>query len=428
MNFKHALRPRLLAGKWSIQGTAPLLGRVRKQYPTQEIAELESQKMIAQVSNHLAGAEIRETLLTKQEEKDAQASLHILNSDPKLQGFGSLLEVINFAKDRINSTNHDITLIGAGKEYINDLTTRGRKENYLEQVTNRLNKLYTYIGEDFLVKDFTKDMIRAYIRGQSDDLSPFTGKDVTNTTRTNELTFLKGFFNFCEGQDFIEVAPTTGVKSYGKNKKEIVALSITEASELLEWAKAHSDEAYAYFALSLFAGLRPEELRPTDGNEQLMWEDFTFRTKGASTLEVSHKVGKVSTRRVVELPQNLVDILLPMSILYKGPVISSSYARWRGVKDYIRAKAGYRVYGQHFKHLDSELAKVSNDTNRKEYVRDVLRHSAITYKLELEQNKDKVALWAGNSPAVIDSHYRALVKGTDELDPTEYANAYFDLK
>ena len=75
MNYKHALRPRLLAGKWSIQGTAPLLGRVRKQYPNQDIAELESQKLIAQVSNHLAGAEIRETLLSKQDEKDAQASL-----------------------------------------------------------------------------------------------------------------------------------------------------------------------------------------------------------------------------------------------------------------------------------------------------------------------------------------------------------------
>ena len=353
---------------------------------------------------------------------------HILNSDPKLQGFGSLLEVINFAKDRVNSSNHDITLKGAGREYINDLTTRKRSENYLKQVFNRLNKLYSYVGEDFLVKDFTKEMIRAWIRGQGKDLSPFTGNEVTNTTRTNELTFLKGFFNFCEGQDYIEVAPTTGVKSYGKNQKEIVALTITEASELLEWAKAYSDEAYAYFALSLFAGLRPEELRPQDGQEQVMWEDFTFRTKGASTLEVSYLVGKVSTRRVVELPENLVSILLPMSILYKGPVIASSYAKWRGIKDYIRAKAGYRVYGQHFNHIDPELAKVSSDTNRKEYVRDVLRHSAITYKLELVKNKDAVALWAGNSPAIIDSHYRALVKGTDELDPTAYANAYFDLK
>lgn len=426
-DYKHALRPRLIAGKWSIQGTAPLLGRVRKQYPTKDIAELESQKMITQVGNHLAGSQIRETLLTKAQEKDASLALQIMQTDPKLQGFGSLLEIVNFAKSRSNGIQNNVTLLEAGNTYINDLTARGRDESYLTQVRNKLIRLQNFFDEEMLVQDFTKDMIRAWIRGDNRDCSPFSGKEVTKTTKTAELTFLKGFFNFCRGQDWIDFSPCEGVKSYGKEKAEIKALSLEETQLILDIAKAHSDEAYAYFALSLFAGLRPEELRPSDGDAQVMWEDFTFRTKGASTLEVGYRVGKVTSRRVVELPGNLVSIL---SSIRKdsGAVIESSYATWRGIKDYIRAKAGYKVYGQHFKHIDPDLAKVSNRADRPKYVRDVLRHSAITYRLEIEQNKDAVANWAGNSPAVIDQHYRALVKGTRDLDPNRYALAYFELR
>ena len=36
MNYKHALRPRMISGLWSIQGTAPCIGRVRKRFPTKE--------------------------------------------------------------------------------------------------------------------------------------------------------------------------------------------------------------------------------------------------------------------------------------------------------------------------------------------------------------------------------------------------------
>lgn len=427
MNYKHALRPRLISGKWSIQGTAPFVGRVRKQYPNQDIAELESQKMIAQVSNHLANGEIRETLLNKSEERDAQLAFNLLSSDPALKGFSSLVEIVNFAKQKASLQFQNITLKVAGNAHINDLTLRNRSENYLHQINNKLEKLYRHLGEDFLVADMTKDMIRAWIRGQGKDLSPFTGNDVSNTTRSNELTFLKGFFNFCKGMDYITDSPCEGVKSYGKNKKEIIALSVEKAGEFLTIAKNHSDEAYAYFALSLFAGLRPEELRPEDGKDALDWKNFTFRSKGSSTLEISYLVGKVTTRRVVELPENLVEIIKPMA-KESGAVIESSYATWRGIKDYIRAKAGYKVYGQHFKHIDPDLAKVSNDDSRLTYERDVLRHSAITYRLEIKQNKDAVALWAGNSASVIDQHYRALVKGTDKLDPRSYAESYFKLK
>lgn len=424
MNYKHALRPRLISGRWSIQGTAPLVGRIRQQFPTQALAEIQSQKYIAEVSNHLAGAEIRETCLSKSQERDASVAFKIIQSNPVFKGIDSMVDLVNWAESRIGNEQVSVSLLTAGIEYINDLTRRGRDEAYLGQVQNKINRFQTYYGDDFLMKDITKDMIRAWIRGEAKDLSPFTGKERTNTTRSNELVFLKGWFNFAVGYDYISKSPCDGVKSYGKNKYEVECLSIDKALEFMKIASDYSPEAECYFALSLYAGLRPEELRPVDQAEQVCWEDFTWRGKGRSTLAVGYKVGKVTSRRVVTLPEICVKHI-ELHARDSGPVIESSYARWRGVKDYIRAKAGYKVYGQHFRHIDPDLSKISNDNDRPAYVRDVLRHTAISYRLELFPDKNEVAKWAGNSPAVIDQHYRALVKGDKERTPLEYARDFF---
>ena len=45
---------------------------------------------------------------------------------------------------------------------------------------------------------------------------------------------------------------------------------------------------------------------------------------------------------------------------------------------------------------------------RPEWVRDVMRHTGITYYHKLINDKYKVASWAGNSPQIIDSNYRAV--------------------
>jgi hypothetical protein len=59
----------------------------------------------------------------------------------------------------------------------------------------------------------------------------------------------------------------------------------------------------------------------------------------------------------------------------------------------------------------------------------VLRHTAISYYLEVnDNNKDLVANWAGNSPAVIDQHYRSLIKGTKELSPSDMVKEYWSIK
>ena len=428
-DYKHKLRPRLINGTWSIQGTAPLVGRVRKTFPDKSSAEISSQKLITQVENHLAQGTIRETCLTQVQEKDAEQALHLMAQHPVFEqaGITCLTDLVNHSLSKVIALVQNMTLDSAGAKLLHDLKTRGRSVDYLDQIRQKIGKLCRVYGDDYLVTDFTKDMIREYIRGDQGDRSPFLGKDVSKTTRTNELIFLRVFFNFCKSMDWIDESPCQDVKGYGKSKREIKCLSNYETRLFINIARDHSEEALAYFALSLFAGLRPEELRPKSDKERLQWSDFIWRTGDSkSTLAVTYHVGKVTSRRVIELPDNLVEILKSIR-KESGPIIESSYSTWRGIHDYIRAKAGYQVDGYHFKHIDPELAKVSKDESRPKYVRDVLRHSAITYRLEIRQNKDEVANWSGNSPRIIDEHYRALVKGTKALDPKQYAQEYFDI-
>ena len=52
--------------------------------------------------------------------------------------------------------------------------------------------------------------------------------------------------------------------------------------------------------------------------------------------------------------------------------------------------------------------KDSDSEKRPTWIRDVMRHTGITYYLKINSDKSKTALWAGNSPAIIDSNYRAV--------------------
>ena len=426
-SWQNKLTPRLISGYWCIQGTVPVLGRVRKQYPTREIADTESELMKVKVSNALAGGEIRETILSKSQEKDAIGALNLIESTPAFTDW-TLTQVVAWASQAFRADVIETSLEEATRLHLEEMNALNRKATTINGVRRKLTKFNKWFPGK-MVSDISTETIRSYISDEEDAYGPFAGSNVSRTTRTNELTTLKAFFTFCENRKFVAKSPIdASVKRPGIDRGEIVALNLEEVYEFVSICDTLPvnirDLAVPYFALSLFAGLRPQELRPVDGDPQVSWEDFTWRKK-ESTLVVNYKVGKVSSRRVVKLPDNCVEWVKPFD-RKTGPVINCSYAQWRGIFDYIRAKAGYKVYGQHFRHLDPDLAKVSNDTDRKKYVPDVLRHTAISYYLEAhDSNKDLTSSWAGNSPAVIDQHYRSLIKGTKELSPSEMTFAYW---
>jgi len=45
-----------------------------------------------------------------------------------------------------------------------------------------------------------------------------------------------------------------------------------------------------------------------------------------------------------------------------------------------------------------------------EWTPDIMRHTAISYHLAKHEHEGKTAAWAGNSPDIIQKHYKGLVK------------------
>ena len=144
--------------------------------------------------------------------------------------------------------------------------------------------------------------------------------------------------------------------------------------------------------------------------------------EGKSTLAVGYKVGKVTSRRVVSLPEICVRHI-EQHAKDSGPVIESSYAQWRGIKKKTtyEPRPDTESMANTSSTLILYLQKISYDQNRPAYVRDVLRHTAIHIGLELYPDKHELPKWAGNSPAVIDEHYRAAGFEDKKRTPNEYA-------
>lgn len=73
---------------------------------------------------------------------------------------------------------------------------------------------------------------------------------------------------------------------------------------------------------------------------------------------------------------------------------------WRRDFDAVKARAGYG-------------GRSGEEAGLKRWTADVMRHTGISYHLAQHQHEGKTAAWAGNSPDVVQRHYKGLVKPKD---------------
>src|SRR5207245_9258593 len=113
-------------------------------------------------------------------------------------------------------------------------------------------------------------------------------------------------------------------------------------------------------------------------------------------IEVAAHKAKTATRRIVPVFDNL--------------------ARWLA----IAPRNGTRAW-LHSKDRFFKAIRNAADNARLKWKQNALRHSFISYRLAEIQDVNRVALEAGNSPKMIDRHYRELV--TPEQARTWFAIA-----
>jgi integrase len=157
-------------------------------------------------------------------------------------------------------------------------------------------------------------------------------------------------------------------------KEPATTIAIFTAGDLAKLLQHASPGVRPFLALGGFAGLRHAEILRLDWNEV----DLT-----GGHIEVKANKAKTASRRLVPITENLKAWLTPLH-QGEGKVVQVS-------------------------NLPKELTALAK-ASKVPWKHNGLRHSFISYRVAKVQNVAQVALEAGNSPRIIFSNYRELVK------------------
>jgi hypothetical protein len=156
----------------------------------------------------------------------------------------------------------------------------------------------------------------------------------------------------------------------------------------------YGGELLPYTAITLFTGLRPDsEMR------HLSWDAINLEDP-----EIRFTIGKTRIPRTVDIPDNLVNWLRKCDPW--RPIYPKNFRRkWAKVRNKAGFKGGAAKTPKE-KALEEGL---------KPWGKDYTRHTAISYRVRQTGDIHRTATWAGNSPAIIRSHYLGLASAAEAL-------------
>lgn len=205
------------------------------------------------------------------------------------------------------------------------------------------------------------------------------------------LRICKGLFIWALRNEYTTSNPFAHIKAKKRKLGEIALLSPSEVKDLLMSAKTWKDGLLLpYASICIYAGLRPDsEMR------HLTWDKINLKDR-----EIRVTKGKTDTPRLVEMPKCLTTILKQCNFNQK--IYPSNFRRiWSEVRRRAGFKSGLSGKAQSEKHL-------------KPWVKDIMRHTAISYHVRATGDIFTTATWAGNSPEIIKRHYLGLVTKAEQ--------------
>lgn len=195
-------------------------------------------------------------------------------------------------------------------------------------------------------------------------------------TRNNFRTSLNTFFAYCRRNGYLPKHTPTEAEAITRVKVRDQRISVMNPRDMQKLLNKSTAEMIPFIAIGGFAGLRSAEI------QRLTWSDVML---DRGWIEVRPENAKTASRRLVPIQDNLKAWLKPFA--GDGPVLKKAEI-WRDVT----ALAKKLKIGWH---------------------QNILRHSAISYRVATTQNVNAVALESGNTPAIIFKHYRELVAPED---------------
>ena len=248
----------------------------------------------------------------------------------------------------------------------------GRRPAYVSNLKLYLNR-FSKEHAEFSLEEITPATLEKWIE-------QFPGQHYRSTWK-NRLSTL---FAFAVRRGYLSENPCDKLEPVSVDLKPAVIFTIEQCRTMLHFVRRQIPRFIPWLVLALFAGVRPEEL------DRLTWQDVDLAAKRVT---ISAAASKVHRRRVTPLEPAAVAWLK-----FGGDLPIPHVSRRRYVRR-MRSRLGLAAWPQ-----------------------DALRHTAASMMLAREQDAGKVALWLGNSPKILLSHYHQIVSGDEcrkfwELEP-----------
>jgi integrase len=237
--------------------------------------------------------------------------------------------------------------------------------------------------EGHVLVSMTTDFWRSWLREKSTD------RNWDNRTYNGIRSRLYSIYRHAI-PDLISSNPIEGLKRRRVAPKAVLIYSVEQIQALLDCAWKHDREMVPFFAIAVFAGLRPQsEL------ERLEWEDVNFE-EGWIRVGANYD-NKTQTRRYVPIESNLLAWLEPWKSA-SGLVVPETNLtkrrRWITRGKYLAPPrtpegdwAEVAPYGDH--------------------VRDITRHTYGSYMDAIYRDRNKLKEWMGHTSfKTYDQHYR----------------------
>lgn len=357
---------------------------IRKNFKTEDEATTYKQNLEREAMNAAPLPAIT-TRLTSEQAVEAEHCFRLLDGKAL-----TMTQAIKWALENYNPSKNVRSVEDAFIEFIADKKAANKREAFTRTLTQRLKLLVTNHGKT-PVHQITEEQVKAIIHR----------KGVGHYNQESDYRAHTNFFNWCRVKEYISASPMDKFQKVEVDQEEPVVLPLEDCKVFMKEAEDFADgKLVPYMTLTLFCAIRPFEvvrLWEVEG-----WKCINLDDK---IITLGPKITKGRSRRNVDIPDNAVAFL--RKHYKKTPIVG---ANWRKDFDALKAFAGYSGRAEDEEGQEQEG---ENNRNLKPWVKDILRHTAISYHFALHEHEGKTGKWAGNSPDMIHKHYKGLVRKAD---------------
>lgn len=373
--------------------------RIRDRFPTMEEAKARKQALDV--------AEIRDqpmtiTRLSESQVEDAETAVKLLGKN------GSLVEAVSFFNSnykRVSDAPLRQTILQFIKHKESSRVAGSglkRSERTIYDFKNRLKNFCDHMTlmaaqrelGDLIPGDKISEITDHY---EPKAVDQFLEGDIKAFLETKEGSWnnyrkvLFGFFSWCCKNSLCAINPVANIETRGK-VREVKLLSVDEVRALLLAAmNVNEGELLAYFAVCIFAGIRPESEA-----HKLDWKHI-----GLTGQRMRIQVGKIGKARAIEVNNTLIRWLEVCD--QTKPIIPDGNLQRKKAK--IKRMAGFKGGVR-----DSKRQRDIDDMpHMKTWVQDYTRHTFISNFIARHNDIFKAATLCGTSPEVIRQHYDGLI-------------------